>query len=233
MNILRKIWRKILGRNSAFPAHSFVERDEAWQQFLTSVSDYKLKVQVGARGSKIADDWEAIDLFDTSDLIDHNYDLLDLPYEDGSIDVFVCNAVLEHVPEPELAIYEMWRSLKPGGQIWIEIPFMQGYHAHPHDYWRVTLRWCQDFDEVNSGIFKGFAREAYKMLKQWGEDVKLPPTELETRAKEQFEFMSAAEEKGTSQRLYTATWFWGKKPPERTIAPEKKVYLEYLKARRK
>lgn len=42
-------------------------------------------------------------------------DVTDLPFEDASYDVVICNHVLEHVPDDAAAIAEMRRVLRPGG----------------------------------------------------------------------------------------------------------------------
>ena len=34
----------------------------------------------------------------------------------------------------------MFRVLKPGGYIYSEVPFLQGFHADPDDYQRYTLQ---------------------------------------------------------------------------------------------
>ncbi len=65
-------------------------------------------------------------------------DLGALPIADASLDGVISQAVLEHVPEPAKHVAEMWRVLKPGGRLLCFFPFMQGFHASPHDYSRVT-----------------------------------------------------------------------------------------------
>lgn len=40
-----------------------------------------------------------------------------LPYEDGMFDLLICNASFHHYPNPELAVDEMRRVLRPGGVI--------------------------------------------------------------------------------------------------------------------
>jgi ubiquinone/menaquinone biosynthesis C-methylase UbiE len=78
-----------------------------------------------------------------------------LDFPDEHFDAIVCWSVLEHVPDPIRAIAEMRRVLRPGGIIWIQLPFLLPYHADPHDYWRVTpsglRQWMRDFDEVGCG----------------------------------------------------------------------------------
>jgi len=54
----------------------------------------------------------------------------ELPFDDESIDVIISNAVLEHVEDINAAISEIKRVLKPGGLVYIEVPFVQYYHTH-------------------------------------------------------------------------------------------------------
>jgi SAM-dependent methyltransferase len=77
-----------------------------------------------------------IDLFDHVDVV---ADGSRLPFANDTFDLVISQAVLEHVPRPREAVRDMVRVLKPGGDIYVEIPFMQGFHADPHDYQRYTL----------------------------------------------------------------------------------------------
>lgn len=61
-----------------------------------------------------------------------------LPIADNTFDTIVSVACLEHVPRPWFTIKELHRILKPGGYAVIGIPFLQPYHAWPHDYTRFT-----------------------------------------------------------------------------------------------
>lgn len=46
----------------------------------------------------------------------HTPDTTALPFADGEFDCVLCNAVLEHVPQPRDAhVREMWRLVRPGG----------------------------------------------------------------------------------------------------------------------
>lgn len=65
-------------------------------------------------------------------------DAHDLPFDNNSFDAIVMQAVLEHLHTPEVALMEAFRVLKPGGFIYLEVPFLQGFHADPHDYFRFT-----------------------------------------------------------------------------------------------
>lgn len=49
-------------------------------------------------------------------------DLSGLPMADNSVELFVCNHVLEHVPDVALALSEIRRVLKPGGTAILQVP---------------------------------------------------------------------------------------------------------------
>lgn len=61
-----------------------------------------------------------------------------LPLADGSCEGAILQAVLEHVRSADLTLRELHRILEPGGALFVEIPFMQGYHPDPADYRRYT-----------------------------------------------------------------------------------------------
>lgn len=49
-------------------------------------------------------------------------DLSKLPMADDSVDLFICNHVLEHVPDVPLALAQIRRVLKPGGTAILQVP---------------------------------------------------------------------------------------------------------------
>ncbi len=83
--------------------------------------------------------------------IDITGSVLDLPLADGTLDLVISQEVLEHVPDPFLAVQEICRVLKPGGKAYIQIPFMIGYHPCPDDYWRFTASGLRQLAE-NAGL---------------------------------------------------------------------------------
>lgn len=68
-------------------------------------------------------------------------DIQNLPFDNNSVEAIICIAVLEHVENPILAFSEMYRVLKPGGKLFVSVPFLYYYHAEKGyygDYWRFT-----------------------------------------------------------------------------------------------
>ena len=61
-----------------------------------------------------------------------------LPFADASLRVVVSQEVFEHLPDPWSAIREVRRVLAPGGALYLQTPFIIGYHPGPSDYWRFT-----------------------------------------------------------------------------------------------
>ncbi len=65
-------------------------------------------------------------------------DLTSIPRPDNSYDSILCNAVLEHVPDPEKVMGELHRLLAPGGHVVVSVPFLQPFHPTPFDFRRYT-----------------------------------------------------------------------------------------------
>lgn len=66
-----------------------------------------------------------------------------LPIKSGSTDTILMLDVLEHLPEPELCIKEIWRVLRPGGKLILQVPFLYPLHDSPYDYHRWTFHGLQ------------------------------------------------------------------------------------------
>ena len=65
-------------------------------------------------------DYTTTDL--NSPLADIKADICNLPFDDDSYDVILCNHVLEHIPEDVKAMQELYRVMKPGGWGIFQIP---------------------------------------------------------------------------------------------------------------
>ena len=57
---------------------------------------------------------------------------------DSSFDYVVCTEVLEHTLRPFEAVEELWRILRPGGRLFLSVPFNFRIHGPLPDCWRFT-----------------------------------------------------------------------------------------------
>lgn len=116
----------------------------------------KVIIDVGSGKTHLSKEVITLDKFAKADIC---ADATSLPLKSSSVDVIISIAVLEHLKEPAQAINEMYRTLKKGGEIYLEIPFLQPFHGSPNDYYRATLpglqHWCRKFKELESGVCVG------------------------------------------------------------------------------
>jgi len=115
---------------------------------------------LGAGGRRLTPTTVTVDFVDCGDT-DVIADLHHLPFRDGELDGVVCTGTLEHVEDASRVLAEICRVVRPGGVIHIEVPFLQPFHADPHDYRRWTLsglrRECAGrfLEELASGVHMG------------------------------------------------------------------------------
>ncbi|MHC5354950.1 class I SAM-dependent methyltransferase [Myroides sp. LJL115] len=57
-----------------------------------------------------------------SPLADVKADICNLPFEDNSFDMILCNHVLEHIPDDTKAMQELYRIMKPGAMGIFQVP---------------------------------------------------------------------------------------------------------------
>lgn len=80
-----------------------------------------------------------------------------LPFRSESFALVLSQAVVEHVTDPQAYIDEVWRVLRPGGLLYVEVAFMQPVHMPPMHFFNVTpfglAHLCRRFEIVEQGAF--------------------------------------------------------------------------------
>lgn len=61
-----------------------------------------------------------------------------VPLESAQVDYVLFSEVLEHLREPEKALREVHRLLRPGGTLVLTVPFLFSVHGDPFDFQRWT-----------------------------------------------------------------------------------------------
>ncbi len=86
-------------------------------------------------------------------------DARELPFRDASADMVLSEAAIEHIPDARKALQEFSRVLKPGGYLYIHVPFLYPFHSSPNDYYRWTAEGLKndlpDFEVIQSGMRAG------------------------------------------------------------------------------
>jgi SAM-dependent methyltransferase/uncharacterized protein YbaR (Trm112 family) len=107
---------------------------------------------------------EAIISFDVynSENIDFIADAHSIPLINGSVDLVIIQAVLEHVLDPVKVVNECFRVLKGKGYIYSETPFLQHVHEGTFDFTRYTLLGhrllFKQFEELGTGFIGGLGQ---------------------------------------------------------------------------
>ena len=77
-------------------------------------------------------DYTSADLF--SPIVDVKADILDLPFENESFDVIICNHVLEHIDDDRKAMSELYRVMKKGGWGILQVPMKNSLEKTYEDF---------------------------------------------------------------------------------------------------
>ena len=90
---------------------------------------------------------------------DQYFDGLNIPFEGNTYDMVICMDVLEHAVDPDRLVREIYRVLKPGGLLYISVPFIFGQHEEPYDFRRYTSYGIKKFMELNGFLIEIFEKE--------------------------------------------------------------------------
>jgi SAM-dependent methyltransferase len=84
--------------------------------------------------------------------IDIICDITEIPRPDHSFDAILCSEVLEHLPDPVLAIKEFSRLLKPGGKLILTAPFASLVHFAPYHFCTGFSKYWYEYHLPNFGF---------------------------------------------------------------------------------
>jgi SAM-dependent methyltransferase len=95
-----------------------------------------------------------------------------LPFRDGSFTLVLSQAVLEHVERPHDYIDEIYRVLKPGGKLYLEVAFIQPVHMAPMHFRNYTpfgVQYeCRAFEEIELGSLGWFSETIAWLCRESG-----------------------------------------------------------------
>ena len=82
--------------------------------------------------------YESIDISGPNKIHTFCCSLESIPAEDNRYDTILCTEALEHVKDPQKAISEFNRILKPIGKLFISVPLQARFHSVPYHYFNFT-----------------------------------------------------------------------------------------------
>ena len=104
---------------------------------------------------------------------DLEWDGSTIPLEDASVDCAMATEVLEHCSDAAMLMRECLRVLRPGGLMFLTVPFLWPLHDVPHDEYRYTpfaleryLR-TAGFEQIKLAALGGWDRSLAQMIGLW------------------------------------------------------------------
>lgn len=123
-----------------FTKYWFKKEQEELTKLLENMPPGAIIINIGSRSKRLKEMHSGIKNLDICYYpdVDVIADAKALPFTDNSVDMVIFKNVLEHLKDPGNALSEIKRILKPGGKLYVKIPFLQPFHAVPDDFQRYT-----------------------------------------------------------------------------------------------
>ena len=111
---------------------------------LDKCSTDSIILNIGSGDNRIRPNVKNLDIVDGE-----NVDIVgsaeQIPLRCNSVDLIISQEAFEHIQNPERALRECLRVLKPGGTFYFPVPFIIGYHPGPTDFIRFTKEGVSEF----------------------------------------------------------------------------------------
>ena len=108
-------------------------------KLLSGRADEVLILNLGSGTNRLHPEVINVDIFGFKN-VDVVADITDTPFKDDTVDVVICDSVMEHISDTAGAFREISRIVKPGGIFILTSLFMYPYHSSPNDF----FRWTED-----------------------------------------------------------------------------------------
>jgi SAM-dependent methyltransferase len=159
----------------------YLHDDRTRAHVVEATRDATLILDVGAgmreAGKALSGRVETLDINDFGDYPDILGDVC-TPFPgwmDARYDAVIALAIIEHVYDPAAAVANLRRALRPGGQLFLYVPWMWRYHAPRElmfqDYQRLSrdglAYLLRDFDRVTLYPLRGRYSAILNMFKFW------------------------------------------------------------------
>lgn len=153
MHFTKKIWSGFTNKFGFFPIHpqylvkryiySFIKKTIKYAKgdlvdIGCGTAPYKKYYLPHVNSYTGLDHPQTVKMYPSQDKPDILGDLLNLPIKNNSYDTVILFEVLEHINNPQKAIQEIERILKPKGHLLLAVPFFYPLHDIPFDYLRYT-----------------------------------------------------------------------------------------------
>ena len=165
-------WRRALSRRTTPPdvAYKTVASRERIPRFVAGLGPEVVSLNLGSGRTNFGPRVVNLDIgpFPHVDVVAGGERL---PLRDACLDGVITQGVLEHVPELPATLAEIDRVLRPGGQVYHEVPFVQGYHGSPGDFRRFTIQGLQElvpgYRVLDQGVAVGPSSALMWIASEW------------------------------------------------------------------